>query len=115
MPSMIDARCERCGRRYGWCGEMRDQPPCPKCGHRPEQAALDAAQAQMDETERLIFSEPSQELCGRQRVAAGLTLRQAAKLLGVEPRDLADVEHGRAPLMPDLAAKMAELYGVAKG
>lgn len=33
MASFIDATCTKCGRKYGWCGEMKDRPKCPKCGH----------------------------------------------------------------------------------
>jgi len=111
MPSMIDASCPKCGRRFGWCGELRDKPPCPRCGHRDDPAELAAAQAKMDRLKELAVSNPTADLCREQRVQSGLSLRQAAKILGVDPRRLSDVEHGREPLWDELAKAMAEAYG----
>jgi PHP family Zn ribbon phosphoesterase len=33
MPAFFDATCAKCRRKFGWSGELKDQPPCPKCGH----------------------------------------------------------------------------------
>ena len=46
------------------------------------------------------------------RVAAGLTLRQAAKLLGLTGEELNAVENDRAVLTPELRARLCELYDV---
>lgn len=110
MPSMIDASCPKCGKRFGWCGEMTDKPPCPRCGHADDPAELAKVQAQMDEMEQLILSRPTANICQRQRVAAGLTLRQAAKQLGIEPRLLSDIENGRTQLSAEMAQRMGRLY-----
>lgn len=48
MSAFNDATCGRCGRRFGWTGEMKDRPKCPRCGHRPPQKELDEAQREMD-------------------------------------------------------------------
>jgi ribosome-binding protein aMBF1 (putative translation factor) len=114
MPAMIDVRCAQCGRRYGFCGRMADCPACPHCGAEPDRAELAATGAKLAETRRLLLSNPTQEICQRQRVLAGLSLGQAAKLLGMERRVLADIEDGRAPLPAELAARMAAVYGVGE-
>lgn len=113
MPSMIDVRCAACGRRYGFCGEMTDQPPCPKCGHPPDKAELAKVQAQMDEAERLMLLHPRSAKPSdlqQHRVQAGLSLRQAAGQLGIEPRLLSDLENGRTQLSAELAQQMGGLY-----
>lgn len=113
MPSMIDVRCAACGKRYGFCGEMTDQPNCPKCGKEPNRAELEKVQAQMDEAERLMLLHPKDAKPNdlqRQRVQAGLTLRQAAEQLRVEARLLADLENGRCELSAELAQSMGKLY-----
>jgi DNA-binding XRE family transcriptional regulator len=112
MPAMIDVSCPKCGKRYGFTGRMTDCPACPKCGAEPDRAALEHDEKQMEEFKTLLHSRPKQSNCSRQRVAAGLSLGQAAKLLGIEPKALADVENGRADLSADLAGKMAEVYDV---
>lgn len=33
MPAFYDATCTKCKRRFGWSGELKNKPPCPKCGH----------------------------------------------------------------------------------
>lgn len=114
MPAMIDVACEKCDCRYGFCGRMTDCPKCPRCGHKPDRAALESTEAKLAETERLLLANPTQAICQQQRVLAGLRLGQAARQLGVESRHLADVENGRTPLPPELAAKMAEVYGVGE-
>jgi len=48
----------------------------------------------------------------RQRVAAGLTLRQAAKLLGIFPSDLSDYENCRSEPSAELCEAIAKVYGV---
>lgn len=117
MTAMIDASCPKCGRRFGWCGSMSNRPACPKCGHRPPQEELDSAEAEMEAMEKLILTRPrdaSIEMRRQQRVAAGLTLRQAAKLLGMTPADLSAVEQGRMEPAPELLEKMSEVYGVGQ-
>jgi len=84
---IIDAQC-KCGKRLGWSGTMRNRPACPACGHRPPQAELDAAADQMDAVRERLRTYPGNASAGmrrQQRVDAGLTLRQAAKLLGIAP------------------------------
>ena len=34
MPAFNDVRCPKCSAKIGWMGELVDQPPCPKCGHK---------------------------------------------------------------------------------
>lgn len=55
MSAFNDARCDNCGKRFGWQGGLADRPRCPGCGHRPSQASLEAAQAEMDRQEARIF------------------------------------------------------------
>lgn len=55
MSAFNDARCDNCGRRFGWQGELADRPKCPGCGQRPSQATLEAVQAKMDAAEARIL------------------------------------------------------------
>ena len=118
MPSMIDARCEQCGKRFGSSGRMADRPPCPRCGHRPSQAELEAADAEMEAMEQRLRTHPqgaTADVRRQQRIDAGLTLHQAAKLLHMPAMLLADLEAGRREPTPEQAALMAEVYGVGEG
>jgi hypothetical protein len=38
----FDASCEKCGKRIGWCGKLKDRPPCPRCGKVVETIVLSA-------------------------------------------------------------------------
>lgn len=110
---MIDVQC-RCGRRLGWSGTMRDRPACPKCGARPPQAELDASADKMEAARELLRTHPGKASADQrreQRILAGLSLRQAAKLLGISPSELSDTEHCRAEPSAELCAKMATIYG----
>jgi ribosome-binding protein aMBF1 (putative translation factor) len=115
MPMMIDVQCSKCSKRFGWSGSFATRPPCPRCAHRPPQAELDAIDARMaadDERRRTDPMAATAETLRRQRVDAGLTLRQAAAVMGMAPSDLSDVENGRSPLAEETAAKMRTAYGV---
>lgn len=115
MPAFIDARCGKCGARVGWFGEMKDQPPCGRCGRKPDRSKLEAAQKEIDDFEKLLADrakDRSAEVHRRQRVASGLTVGQAAKLLGMSGPDLARIERGESEVTPELADRMAGLYGI---
>lgn len=113
MSAFFDSRCWKCGVRIGWQGELKDAPRCHKCGAEPDRKALAEDQAKMDDAERLMLLHPRNAKPNdlqRQRVQAGLTLRQAAELLGVVPSDLSAWENGRAELPADVAQRMAACY-----
>ena len=112
MPSMIDAQCPKCRKRFGWSGRMVDKPACPRCGHADPREELEAADQEMDELRRLLASRPSANVCRKQRVCAGLTLHQAAKQLDIAAPLLADYEHARRPLPDDMVERMREAYGL---
>src|SRR4051812_12744156 len=97
MIAFYDACCPGCGRKIGWLGELKDRPAC-RCGRRPDQAELEAADRKMDEMKELLLARPTAEVCRRQRIVAGLSLGQAAKLLGLTRLRLADYENGRAEI-----------------
>ena len=113
---VLDARCEKCGKRIGWFGEVKEQPTCGRCGHKPDPAKLKAAQKEMDDFQKLLADRAKNrpaEVHRRQRAAAGLSLNQAAKMLGL--RDgyaLARIERGEESPPPELADRMADLYGI---
>ena len=67
MPAMFDAQC-KCGKRFGWSGTAADRPACPRCGHRPPQEELEAADREMEEFERLLAAQLEAEVC-REREA----------------------------------------------
>jgi hypothetical protein len=48
MAAFIDFTCAKCKKRYGWCGEITDQPPCPSCGHKPDATKLSKDQLELD-------------------------------------------------------------------
>jgi uncharacterized Zn finger protein (UPF0148 family) len=114
MNAMIDASCPKCRRRFGWCGTLANRPACPMCGHRPPQSELDAEAAEMEAFHERLRTHPGRadgETRRQQRVDAGLTLRQAAKLLGILPVELNWYEKGIQP-PESVCARMAEVYGV---
>jgi ribosome-binding protein aMBF1 (putative translation factor) len=115
MAAMIDASCSKCGRRFGWYGTMANMPACRRCGFRPPQEALDKEEAKMREMEERMLTHPKDanaETWRKQRVDAGLTLRRAAKLLGVFPKDLSAMEQGDLTPSADLLERMAKIYEV---
>lgn len=114
MGAMIDVQC-KCGKRMGWYGRFVDRPACPKCGDRPPQESLEETDRRMDHDRQLFETHPQRatlEQLWELRVKAGLTLRQAAKVLGVEAKELSDVEWGRTHGTLELMQAMAEAYGI---
>lgn len=111
----FDARCPKCRTPIGWFGRILDRPACRRCGHRPSAAELERAQAQVDESRRLLAelrqANPGWGKWRKARVAARLTLRQAAKLLEVAPTTLSEIEQGQNRPSEALAARMARCYG----
>ena len=118
MSAMMDARCEKCGKRFGWSGEVADRPPCPRCGHQIDPAKLAADQAVFDEFRELLLRHPrnanATEL-RKQRTAAGLTVGQAVAETGIVLARLLDLEQGRKRPTEDEAARLAKAYGVGEG
>jgi DNA-binding XRE family transcriptional regulator len=115
MTMMIDASCPKCRRRFGWAGTMATMPACPGCGYRPPQSELDANAAEMDAFRELLKTRPQDgtgETLRQQRLAAGLTLRQAAKQLELSPSTLSALEQGQTQLSAEVALAMIEVYGL---
>lgn len=115
MAGFFDASCSKCHKRFGWMGGMQDKPACPKCGYREPQKELEAADAKLRHYRELLAKRPLDskgEERRQQRVVAGLTLRQAAKELGIFPSDLSDYENDREPLPQAVATAMIEVYGL---
>jgi len=69
----------------------------------------------MKRFEEMLASRPGSKVCRQQRIAAGLTLRKAAELIGVMPSVLSLMEQGRMPIDEPVQNKMAEVYGVGPG
>lgn len=114
MSGMFDAQC-KCGKRFGWAGSVKCRPACPACGYRPDQADLDATEKAMEEMRQLLASRPEAANCRKQRISAGLTLRQAASLLHVSAKELSDCEAGRQAIGEELKADMARVYQTGGG
>lgn len=118
MPSdfcgMIDASCLKCRRRFGWAGRVVDRPPCPRCGFMPARADLEHDQQQLNDFRELLSelqtANPGWDKWQRARVAAGLTLRQAAELIGLSPTDLSAIERGESKPTADTASAMRQVY-----
>ena len=66
------------------------------------------------EEKHRLRTRPNASVSRQHRITAGLTIRQAAKLLGMGPNQLADLEHGREELTPEMAELMAQVYGVGQ-
>lgn len=115
VAGFMDASCPRCRRKIGWYGRVVDRPPCPRCGHQIDAATLEHDQAQLNDFRELLAelrqANPGWDTWRKARVAAGLTLRQAARLIGMEPLTLNEIEQGRAQPCPPLADRMARCYG----
>lgn len=114
MLGFIDVSCPKCNRKHGWFGEMTERPACPRCGYKVDPQELADVQAKMDEVERLLLTRPKDAKGNdlqQMRVQAGLTLRQAARQLGLLPSILSDCENGRCELSAEVAQAMGELYG----
>ena len=111
----FDASCPQCRRRFGWHGRIGDRPSCPHCGHKPAQATLDRVALRVEEFKLLMRTHPAKatgKQLAAQRAAAGLTLGQAARILGVERIHLCQIEEDVATLPPELAERMIEAYGL---
>lgn len=118
MHAFFDATCPKCGRSFGWYGSLVSRPACPKCGHQiPLEERVDA-QAKMDEFRKLMEASPHKangQTLRKQRLAAGLTLGQAVKVLGVPGltlTGLSAIEMGAAPASEQIAAAMVKAYGL---
>lgn len=113
--AFMDSSCPQCRRRIGWFGRAIDMPVCPGCGAKPNLAALQADQAEIDSFRELLGKlrdrNATYDQLGRARVAAGLTLIQAAKQFGVSATLLSIIEQGLASPTREFAARMSECYG----
>ena len=113
--AFIDAHCPKCHTRIGWYGRAVDRPACWRCGHQIPRAELERDQAKMDDFQEMLAelrqANPGWDKWQKARVAAGLTLRQAAKLLEVAPTTLSEIERGENRPSEALAGRMARCYG----
>ncbi len=113
--AFIDAICRSCRKRIGWFGRAVDQPACPRCGWKPDPASLERDQAEMDAYREILIklreANPNWEHWRKARVAAGLSLRQAAKILTITPSNLSKIEQGQLTPTQNLAWHMARCYG----
>lgn len=112
--AFIDASCRKCGARIGWFGRVMDRPACRRCGDRPDDAELQSDQTEMDNFREMLAelrqANPGWNQWQKARVAAGLTLRQAAKLLDVAPTTLSEIERGENRPSEALLARMIRCY-----
>jgi tRNA(Ile2) C34 agmatinyltransferase TiaS len=58
MPSFNDATCPRCRRRFGWAGETKDCPPCPKCGYQIPKEEMEEVERMLEAETNRILGEP---------------------------------------------------------
>lgn len=113
--AFIDVSCPQCRKKFGWYGRVVDRPPCPRCGHQVDRSTLEHDQGEMDSFRELLAelrqANPGWEKWQKARVAAGLTLRQAAKLLEIAPTTLSEIERGQNRPSEALADRMRKCYG----
>ena len=112
--AFMDATCPKCKRRIGWHGTVLDRPACA-CGHQIDKAELQADHDKVAEFRRLLLLSPHQASGSdlrKQRIAAGLTLRQACQRLALTGADLTEIEQGLTKPDEALATRMGNLYGM---
>lgn len=116
--AFFDATCPKCERSFGWYGSLVGRPPCPKCGHQIPREDRVSAQAKLDECRKVMETSPHKAegaTLRNQRLAAGLTLWQAVKSLGVPGltlTQLSNIEIGLEKPSPRLAEAMVKAYGL---
>ena len=113
--AFIDACCKRCRARIGWYGTALEHPGCHRCGWKPNPETLKTDHEEMVNFRKLLAElrtvNPGWETRRKARVAAGLTLRRAAKLLEVAPTTLSEIECGENRPSDALSGRMARCYG----
>jgi transcription initiation factor IIE alpha subunit len=57
MSSFNDLRCEKCKAKIGFLGEMKDCPPCPKCGHVQDPAKLNEIEEKLAKAREELLKE----------------------------------------------------------
>ena len=93
--AMSDVSCPKCRKRFGWRGDLKDRPPCPRCGHQVDAAVLAADQACLDEFATLLATLPGDatpSMLMRKRQLAGLSIGQAAVRLEISRSTLELIE-----------------------
>lgn len=112
--NFMDASCRKCGAHIGWHGRVIDMPRCRKCGAEPDRKRLEADQAEIDNFRELLTelrqANPGWDKWQKARVSSGLSLRQAAKMLGVTPTELSDYEQCRKVPSEAFAQRMSDCY-----
>lgn len=62
MNAMMDGRCPKCSKRFGWRGKVTERPPCPRCGHQLPREQLEKDQATL---ERALTALERPSFCGK--------------------------------------------------
>ena len=114
MKAMFDVQCRKCRRKYGWGGEVLDQPPCPYCGTKPDPEKL-AHDASEIKAFRELLAKRAKDCTGpelaKKREGSGLFLHIAAVKLHIPHAVLTAMEEGRVKPTDEQAARMDKLYG----
>lgn len=63
--AMMDASCQKCGKRFGWRGSVADAPPCPRCGTRIPGEALARDEALIRESREMLWARTPETRSGR--------------------------------------------------
>ena len=58
MPGFNDATCN-CGKRIGWFGELKDCPPCPRCGEQISIEELEATERELEALRKELLADDS--------------------------------------------------------
>lgn len=112
MSAFFDARCTRCNRRFGWCGEITDRPACPKCGHRPPQEQLKADADEIEKFETFLINRKIGGEFRKARMSAGKTLVDTADHFGMTCAEISAIERGEVELGVELEGRMRTFYGM---
>jgi DNA-binding XRE family transcriptional regulator len=113
-------KCTECGKDFE--PDCAQEEICKACQYEdvpeasmqlaePESEYFDPGVMGNELLAELRTANPGWDKWRKARVAAGLTLRQAAKILEVAPSDLSAIERGEQRPSEMLAARMARCYG----
>lgn len=112
----FDVRCSFCRKKFGyWAKTPIDQPPCPKCKHKPDTKNLVSDAEMIAEFQSLMVLMNTKQLATpdqyrKMRLVSGLTIGQASHLLEIPVDDLKAFELSKIDFPPTLLDRMKKLY-----
>lgn len=115
MKGQYQTVCDECRTGFGWHGEFKDRPRCPRCGFLPNLSQLSEDAIESELIFMMIRTHPKDadgETLKAMRKFAGYGMRQAGELLNLDPfSTICRYEDGTLSVPADVADRMEQLYG----